>query len=87
MMQGGGEALPLVHAPALGEIYRRQFARPHWRQTTPLPIEPELWHQAQGELRDILAQRGWPLLTDAELSKKGVLNFLLYGVAIVMDDA
>ena len=87
MMQGGGEALPLVHAPALGEIYRRQYARPHWRQTTPLSIEADLWRQAQGELRDVLAKRGWPILSDAEMSKKGVPNFLLYGVPIVMDDA
>jgi hypothetical protein len=87
MMQGGGEALPLVHAPALEELHRRQRERPAWQDNYPLAVDPELWRKAQVEFRDILARRGWSLIDDINMTRKGIKNFLFYGVAIVMDDA
>jgi hypothetical protein len=84
MIVGGGEQIELVHAPAVAEVRRRQVARPWYLADRPLAVEPELWHEAQTQLRDALEARGWPLVSDAPLVAKGVNNFMLCGVPIVM---
>jgi hypothetical protein len=83
MMVGGGEQTPLVEAPALAEIARWLVARPFYLADQPIAVEPQLWHQAQGELRDVLEQRGWPLLGTDKAKQP---NFLFRGVAVVMND-
>ena len=86
MMVGGGEMHSLVTAPALSEVYRLEVERPAWDRGTALAVDPLLWRQAHDELRDVLASRGWPVSTSAELARKHVTHFLLYGVPIVMGD-
>lgn len=81
-MVGGGEQVEIVSAHALADVRRRINARPHYLNDTPIAVEPQLWHQAQGELRDILEQRGWPLPAS---DKVDLPNFLFAGVAVVMN--
>jgi hypothetical protein len=80
-MVGGGEQVEIVSAHALADVRRRVFARPHYLADTPIAVDPQTWHQAQGELRHVLELRGWPLLAS---DKVDLPNFLLCGVAVVM---
>ncbi len=81
MMVGGGEQVELVQAHALANVRHRIFDRPHYLADTPIAVDPQLWHQAQDELRHILEQRGWPLLAS---DKCDLPNFLFCGVPVVM---
>jgi hypothetical protein len=83
---GGGPAVSLVEAPELADIYRALVRRPYWQATQPFAVSPRTWRAAQEQLAAVMRKRGWPLLADAETSRKGIANFLLYGVPIVMGD-
>jgi hypothetical protein len=80
-MIGGGEQIEIVSAHALADVRRLINARPHYLADTPIAVEPQLWHQAQGELRHVLELRGWPLLAS---DKVDLPNFLFCGVAVVI---
>lgn len=82
-MIGGGEQREIVSAHALADVRRRIFDRPLYLHDRPIAVDPQLWHQAQGELRDILEARGWPLLVD---DKTELPNFLFCGIPVVMSD-
>jgi hypothetical protein len=82
-MVGGGDAVAIVHAPAVAEVRRRQLERPRYLSDQPFAIDPELWVRARDELMDLLERRGWPLLSDEKFKQR---NFLLYGTTIVMED-
>ena len=86
-MIGGGEAVPLVDAPTIADIYRLQCARPWWQQREPIEVEPDVWQAAKREIDEIMERRGWPVLSDEAMSRKGRANFLLFGVPVVMHDA
>lgn len=81
MMVGGGEQVEIVSAHALADVHRRIFARPRYLNDQLIAVEPEVWHQARGELRDLMERRGWPVLA---CDKTDRANFLLCGVAVVM---
>ena len=80
---GGGEQREVVQAHAVADVRRRIFDRPLYLHDQPIAVEPQLWRQAEGELRHALEQRGWPLLAS---DKVDLPNFLLWGVAVVMTD-
>lgn len=80
-MVGGGDMQPIVDVPALAEVRRRCYARPVWMRDAPLPVEPELYMQANAEMSAVMHARGWAVLA-ADIREP---NFLLHGIPIVMD--
>jgi hypothetical protein len=83
-MAGGyeGEQPEIVHAPAVAEVQRMILGRPHYLRSEAIAIEPQLWVQAQEQLKQALEKRGWPLLADGDCHKP---NFLLLGVPVVSE--
>lgn len=83
-MAGGyeGEQPEIVHAPAVAAIQRAIVERPYYLQDRPIAVEPQLWSEAQEQLKQALEKRGWPLLADGECDRP---NFLLMGVPVVMN--
>ena len=81
-MVGGGEQIETVHAPAVADICRRIFTRAHYLRDRPIAVEPQLWADAQEQLKRALELRGWPLLASNECNQP---NFMLCGVPVVME--
>lgn len=87
MMISGGEQIghveqiDVLHAPAVAEVRNMIYARPRYLADQPIAVQPQLWHEAQEQLRQLLAARGWPLSTSGSCDR---VNFLLCGVPVVM---
>ncbi len=81
MMVGGGEQREIVSANAVARVQRMIYQQPPYMLDRPFAVEPQLWHQAESELRYALELRGWPLLASADVTQP---NFLLCGVTVVM---
>lgn len=83
MMVGGGEATPLIEAPALAALAQIIDETPGYLRDRGISAPPQLWHQANAELDRIMRERGWPVMAD---SNARTPNFLYRGVPIVMGE-
>lgn len=78
---------PIATLPAIAMISAFLAKRPAWAQRDPFSIPRDLFEDGEAEMRQHMKKRGFALPVSAELARDGVRNFMINGVAIVIEGA